>query len=63
MFHGSNNCLPYGEWKIRPGKVTVKFLNEIATVGMKYENRELLVGNLRKLAEHELLLWDSIKNE
>ncbi len=59
---GSYNCLPYGEWKIRPGKVTVKFLNEISTEGMKYEDRDLLVDKLRKLAEHELLLWNSIKN-
>ena len=63
IIHGSYRCLPYGEWKIRPGKVKVKILNEISTEGMKYEDRDLLVGNLRKLAEQELLLWDSIKNE
>ena len=63
IFHGSYNCLPYGEWKIRPGKVKVKILNEISTEGMTYEDRDLLVGKLRKIAEQELLLWDSIKEE
>ncbi len=56
---GSRNCLPHGEWKIQPGKVTVKYLKEISTEGMKYEDRDLLIDNLRELAEHELQLWNS----
>lgn len=55
---GSRNCLPFGEWKIRPGRVMIKVLDEITTKGMKYEDRDLLVNRLRKTAEHELEVWN-----
>lgn len=63
ILHDSYNCLPYGEWKIRPGKVTVKILNEISTDGMRYEERDLLVDRLHKLAEREIQSWASINND
>jgi len=56
IIHGSRDCLPYGEWKIRPGKVTVNFLKKISTDGMGYEDRDFIVGQLRKLAEREMQL-------
>ncbi|MFO7558542.1 MAG: lysophospholipid acyltransferase family protein [Desulfobacterales bacterium] len=62
IYHDSHDCLSYGEWKIRPGKVTAKIFSEISTDGMGYEDRDLLVGQLRKLAEREIQLWASTKN-
>lgn len=56
---GSKYCLPSGEWKIRPGKVTIKFLKEISTVDMDYEDRDIIIEKLRKLAERELQLCKS----
>jgi 1-acyl-sn-glycerol-3-phosphate acyltransferase len=56
MINGTRDCLPYGEWKIRPGKVTMHFLKEISTEGMAYEDRDLLVNELRKLAEKKLMI-------
>jgi 1-acyl-sn-glycerol-3-phosphate acyltransferase len=53
---GSKYCLPYGEWKIRPGTVTIKFLKEISTVDMNYEDRDIVIEKLHKLAELELQL-------
>lgn len=63
IIHGSNIILPYGEWKIRPGKVKLKVLNEISTDGMEYEDRDLLINKLRELAEHELLLQKLVKKD
>lgn len=63
IVHGSRYCLPYGEWKIRPGKVTVNFLKEISTEGMEYEDRDFLVNELRKLAERELKLRVSASDD
>ncbi len=54
--HGARDCLPYGEWRIRPGKITVKFLKAIPTKGMCYEDRDSLVRQLRELAEQEVYL-------
>jgi 1-acyl-sn-glycerol-3-phosphate acyltransferase len=63
IVRGSRDCLPYGEWKIRPGKVTVKVLKEISTEGMEYEDRDFLVNELRKLAERELKLRVSASDD
>jgi 1-acyl-sn-glycerol-3-phosphate acyltransferase len=56
IIKGSRDCLPYGQWKILPGKVTIKGLNEISTAGMSYENRDQLVRQLREMAKKELLV-------
>jgi 1-acyl-sn-glycerol-3-phosphate acyltransferase len=63
IVHGSRDCLPYGEWRIRPGKVTVKFLEEISTDGMGYDDRDFLVDQLRKIAEQEIQSWSSSSND
>ncbi len=52
--HGARDCLPHGEWKIRPGKIIVKLLKAIPTKGMCYEDRDTLVRQLRELAEQEV---------
>jgi 1-acyl-sn-glycerol-3-phosphate acyltransferase len=54
---GSKYCLPFGGWKIRPGKITIKVLKEISTVNMDYEDRDIIIEELRKLAERELRLY------
>ena len=51
---GVRNCMPYGEWKIRPGNVTVRFLRSIPTRDLQYADRTLLIERLRALAEREL---------
>ena len=63
IIHGSRDCLPYGEWKIRPGKVTVNFLEEISTDGMGYEDRDFLVDQLHKLVERKIQLQASTSND
>ena len=60
IIHNSDKCMPHGAWKIKPGKVTIRLLNEISTEGMNYEDRDLLIGKLRKIAGEELLRWESI---
>jgi|SRR6056297_399394 len=54
IIQGSVNRLPYGKWKIRPGEVTARFLEPIATAGMHYEDRDALVERLHKMAEQEI---------
>ena len=54
LIHGAGNCLPHGKWRIRPGKVTIRFLEVISTDNMQYEDRDKLVSTLRTLAEKEL---------
>ena len=51
---GVRDCMPYGEWKIRPGNVTVRFLRSIPTRELRYEDRTQLIAKLRGLAEREL---------
>ena len=51
---GVRDCMPYGEWRIRPGYVTVRFLRVIPTRELQYEDRMQLIGKLRGLAEREL---------
>ena len=50
---GVQDCLPYGKWRIRPGKVKVRFLEVITTESMQYEDRDKLVNKLRTIAEKE----------
>jgi len=56
VVRGSKDCLPYGKWKIRPGKVIIKFLKEISTDSMTYEDRNLVIDQLRELAKKEMQL-------
>lgn len=51
---GVKDCMPHGDWKIRPGNVTVRFLRSIPTSDFQYEDRTQLIKNLRDLAEREL---------
>jgi 1-acyl-sn-glycerol-3-phosphate acyltransferase len=51
---GVRNCLPYGKWRIRPGKVTIRYLKAIPTEDMQYDDRQEVVNTLRKLAEQKL---------
>jgi 1-acyl-sn-glycerol-3-phosphate acyltransferase len=51
---GVQDCLPYGKWRIRPGKVTVRFLKAIPTEEMQYEDRQGSVNTLRAIAEQKL---------
>jgi 1-acyl-sn-glycerol-3-phosphate acyltransferase len=51
---GVRECLPYGEWRIRPGDVTIRFLRAVPTRELQYEDRMQLIEKLRGIAEREL---------
>ncbi|HYO51922.1 lysophospholipid acyltransferase family protein [Archangium sp.] len=51
VFRGTREVLPPGEWRVRPGKVTVELLPAIETTGLRYEDRDTLVERLRAVAE------------
>lgn len=51
--HGSRACLPHGEWRIRPGRVILRFLDPIPTTGLTYADRDQLLARLRALGEAE----------
>jgi 1-acyl-sn-glycerol-3-phosphate acyltransferase len=55
--HGSRDCLPYGEWRIRPGRVVVRHLDPIPTAGLTYADRDQLLARLRALGEAEHRRW------
>ena len=54
MFYGVRNCLGYGDWRIRPGKVTVRLLQAIPTKDLIYEHRDALVSGLYRTAEQAI---------
>jgi len=54
---GSRSCMPPGAWKIRPGKVILKYLPPIQTAGMTYEDRNALLERLRSVGEQEHSRW------
>ena len=56
IIHGTKECLGYGKWKISSGKVVVRLLEAIPTIGMKYEDRDELVNQLFTLAEREVVV-------
>ena len=58
---GVRDCLPYGKWQIRPGKVTIRYLKAIPTEDMQYDDRQEVVYTLRTLAEQKLF-GDLISN-
>jgi 1-acyl-sn-glycerol-3-phosphate acyltransferase len=50
---GSRECLSVGEWKIRPGKIVIHWLPPIATAGLTYEDRNMLLEKIRAIGESE----------
>lgn len=53
FYKGARERLPYGEWRVRPGVVEMKFLESFNAKGMTFEDREKLVNQLRAIAERE----------
>ena len=54
---GSRDCMAPGSWKIRPGKVTMRYLVPISTTGMTYEDRNVLLQRLRVVGESAHAKW------
>jgi 1-acyl-sn-glycerol-3-phosphate acyltransferase len=54
---GSRQCMPPGAWKIRPGKIIMRYLAPIPTTGMTYEDRHSLLEHLRIVGEKEHSRW------
>lgn len=59
FLQGVKDCMPYGAWRVREGRVVVKFLETITTTGMGYEDRDTLLDRLRAIAEREFELRES----
>lgn len=55
---GSRECLPVGEWKIRPGKIVIRYLPPISTIGLTYEDRDMLLEKIRAVGEVEHNRWN-----
>ena len=53
--HGSRNCLPYGEWKIKPGTVICRILKPIDVSGMSYDDRNKIIERLTEIGAEEKL--------
>ena len=51
---GAAERLPYGEWRVRPGDVEVRFLAPVSTAGLTYEDRERVVEALAGTAKEAL---------
>lgn len=51
VFRGAREVLPPGEWRMRPGEVTIELLPALRTRGLTYEDRDALVERLRARAE------------
>jgi 1-acyl-sn-glycerol-3-phosphate acyltransferase len=51
VFRGVREVLPPGEWRVRPGAAVIELLPAIPTHGLRYEDRDALVEQLRALAE------------
>ena len=54
IIYGTKECLGYGNWRIRSGRVVVRLLEAIPTIDMRYEDRDELVNQLFTLAAQEL---------
>lgn len=54
LLRGARERLPYGEWRVRPGAVSVVLCDAIPTAGLTYADRDALTARLRALAEKEL---------
>lgn len=59
IIYGTKECLGYGKWRIHPGRVVVRLLEAIPTIGMKFEDRDELVNQLFTLAEREIVVRSS----
>ena len=56
LYSGVKEILPYGEWRIKSGRVKVILGKAISTEGLSFNSREQLVADLRNLAETKLPL-------
>lgn len=54
---GSRACMPVGEWKIRPGKVVIHYLQPISTTGLSYDDRDVLLGKVREVGASTHEYW------
>ena len=54
IIHGAQEILPFGKWRIKPGKVEVIFCQAISTNLLNLEDRNKLTTQLRNIAEEEL---------
>jgi 1-acyl-sn-glycerol-3-phosphate acyltransferase len=54
LVQGASRCLPYGEWRVRPGRIDVVLLKAVDTRGLTLADRGGLVARLRTLAESHL---------
>ncbi len=54
---GSRACMPPGTWKIRPGKMTLRYLSAIPTAGLSYADRNAVLQRLRTVGEREHARW------
>jgi 1-acyl-sn-glycerol-3-phosphate acyltransferase len=54
IIEGARDRLPYGHWRVAPGRVHVRRLPLISTEGLVYEDRDRIVAELRALAEQHL---------
>jgi len=52
--HGARVVMPTGEWRIRPGHIEIHLLHALATKGLTYDDRDVLLEKLRRLAQLEL---------
>jgi 1-acyl-sn-glycerol-3-phosphate acyltransferase len=60
IFKGAYECMPYGEWKIKPGKIKLIYDEKIDTTIYSYYDRGLLIDKLHDIAEKELNIDDKV---
>lgn len=53
MTHGEWDLWPRGSWRVRPGLVEAVLYPKVSTRGLRYEDRDALVAELRALAVRE----------
>jgi 1-acyl-sn-glycerol-3-phosphate acyltransferase len=54
VIEGCRARLPYGEWRVRPGRVRVRYLSPIPVRGATFEDRHALLERVADVAEREL---------
>ncbi len=61
---GAYECMPYGSWKIKPGKINLIYDKIVDTNSYNIDDRNKLLSLLRTIAEKELnLKQEVIKND